>query len=154
MIKTPILAASAVTLLMSATALAGSQVLPAGAMNPAAMVHTLVEDGLDLRSLEVRHGTYLARIGTGSGEVVTVGIDPQSAMLTDAFSSVPARRDAGPAPTINAAQAIIAAAHEGYWDIGAVELKRGAWRVQAQNGNIFVDATSGNAQTQPRIAEL
>lgn len=159
MIKTPLLAASAVTLLMSATAMAGSSVLPAGSLPATHVVHALVVDGLDLRSLDVRHGAYAARIGTGSGEVVTVGIDPVTGEITDAFSSVPARRDESPAPGIDAAGAIMAVAGEGFWDIGRVELKGDAWRVEARNdsgqtGHFMVDAASGLAQTHREVAEF
>lgn len=112
------------------------------------LVHKLTADGLELRSLEPEDGVYEARVVATDGQLVKVGIDPQTAELTDAYSHAKARPASGPAPAVNAAQAIQAAATTGYWDVREVEYKRGHWQVEARNDQgrertVTVDGTTG-----------
>lgn len=118
------------------------------ALNPTYLVHKLTADGLELPSLEAERGIYEARVVATDGTIVKVGIDPQTAELTDAFSHAEARPADGATPKVNASQAIMAAASTGYWDVGDVEYKRGQWRVDARDDQghrrtVTVDATTG-----------
>lgn len=127
----------------AAPAFAQEQALP-----PTYVVHKLTADGLELRSLEAERGIYEARVVATDGTIVKVGVDPQTAELTDAFSHAKARPAEATAPRLNASQAIMAAAGTGYWDVREVELKRGQWKVDARNDQgrsrtVTVDATSG-----------
>lgn len=128
---------------VSAPALAQEQPLP-----PTYVVHKLTADGLELRSLEAERGVYEARVVATDGTIVKVGVDPQTAELTDAFSHAKARPAEGAAPKVNAAQAIMAAAETGYWDVRDVEFKHGQWRVDARDDagrsrTVTVNAATG-----------
>lgn len=133
------------------TVLAAATVAPAFAQEALPvtyLVHKLTADGLELRSLEPEHGAYEARVVATDGSIVKVGIDPQTAELTDAYSHADARRDRGPSPKVDAARAIMAAASTGYWDVREVELKRGQWKVDARDDlgrsrTLHVDAVTG-----------
>lgn len=136
---------SVLALGIAAPALAQEQ---AETLNPTYLVHKLTADGLELRSLEAERGIYEARVVATDGTIVKVGVDPQTAELTDAFSHADARPAQGEAPKVNAAQAIMAAAGTGYWDVREVELKRGQWKVEARddqgrNRTLTVDAATG-----------
>lgn len=115
---------------------------------PTYIVYKLTQDGVQLRSLEAERGGYEARVQATDGSIVKVGVDPQTAELTDAYSHARVRKPDGAAPRVDAAQAIQAVAATGYWDVREVELERGAWRVKAQDdsgrmGRFSVDAETG-----------
>lgn len=112
------------------------------------VVHKLAADGLEIRSLEPEDGIYEARVVATDGTIVKVGVDPQTAELTDAYSHAKARRDRGPAPKVDAAHAIMAAAATGYWDVREVEYEHGRWEVDARDDRghsrkLIVDAVTG-----------
>lgn len=112
------------------------------------LVHKLTADGVELRSLEAERGAYEARVVATDGQLVKVGVDPQTAELTDAYSHAKTRADTEQAPKLNAAQAIQAAAGTGYWDVREVEYKRGQWRVDARDDQgrrrtVAVDGATG-----------
>lgn len=127
----------------AAPALAQEQALP-----PTYVVHKLTADGLQLRSLEAERGGFEARVVATDGQIVKVGIDPQTAELTDAYSHAKARPAEVAPPKVNASQAIMAAAATGYWDVREVEYKRGQWRVEAADDQgrtrtVRVDGATG-----------
>lgn len=138
------LTASILALGFAATAgQAAGQTLP-----PTYIVHKLTGDGIALRSLEVEEGAYEARVETTDGAIVKVGVDPQTAELTDAYSHARARKAEGPAPKISAADAIQTAAATGYWDVREIELEKGVWEIEARDDHgrdktIEVDAATG-----------
>ena len=121
---------------------------PEPTLPPTYIVHKLTADGIALRSLEAEKGAYEARVEATDGTIVKVGIDPQTADLTDAYSHARARKAEGPAPKVSAADAIQTAATTGYWDIREVELEKGVWEIKARDDRgrsttMEVDATTG-----------
>lgn len=143
-----VLAASLVlagALLSSAEAADTPAVTP---LPPAYIIHKLSQDGIKLRSLEAERGAYEARVEATDGTLVKVGVDPQTAELTDAYSHAAARKADGPAPAIDAAEAIRAVAATGYWNTQKISFKRGVWQVAALDdtgkaGRFTVDGASG-----------
>lgn len=138
---------SALSLIAVAIAIAAPAVAQ-DALPATYLVHKLTADGLELRSLEAERGGYEARVVATDGTIVKVGVDPQTAELTDAYSSAKARPATEAAPAIDAAQAIQAAATTGYWDVRDVEYKRGQWRVvarddQGRSRTIMVNGATG-----------
>lgn len=137
--------------ILSVLAIASAAPAFAGEPLPATyLVHKLTADGLELRSLEAERGAYEARVVATDGSIIKVGVDPQTAELTDAYSHAKARPSNGPAPKVNASQAIMAVAGTGYWDVSEVEYKRGQWQVEARDDQgrsrtVIVDATTGAA---------
>lgn len=122
---------------------AAGQTLP-----PTYIVHKLTTDGIALRSLEAEKGAYEARVEATDGTIVKVGIDPQTAELTDAYSHARARKAEDPAPKVSAAEAIQTAATTGYWDIREIELEKGVWEIEARDDRgrsttMEVDAATG-----------
>jgi hypothetical protein len=146
MIKTIAIAAVSVIAIAQA-----AQAADAGAdatLPPTFIVYKLAQDGIPLRKLEAEGGIYEAHVEATDGSIVKVGIDPQTAELTDAFSHSRPRRADGAAPKIDAAQATQTVAATGYWDIREVEFKKGGWEVKARNDDgrrakFIVDAVSG-----------
>lgn len=123
-------------LTVSAIALLAAGAAYAEAALPATyIVHKLTSDGVQLRSLEAERGLYEARIEATDGSIIKVGIDPQTAELTDAFSHSRSRPAKEPAPKVNAAEAIQVAAATGYWDVSEVEYERGQWEIKARDDN-------------------
>ncbi|MCR6630718.1 MAG: PepSY domain-containing protein [Magnetospirillum sp.] len=115
------------------------------------IVYKLAQDGIAVRSLEAEDGAYEARVEATDGTIVKVGIDPQTAELTDAYSHARARRAHGPAPKVSAAEAIQAVAATGHWDVRAIEFERGAWEVKAGDDQgrmdkFRVDGTTGSVR--------
>lgn len=115
---------------------------------PTYVVHKLTAEGVQLRSLEPEHGIYEAEVVTTDGRIVKVGVDPRTGDLTDAYSHARARVAKEPAPAINAAQAIMAAANTGYWDVREVEYEHGRWEIEARNDlgwkrTVTVDGVTG-----------
>lgn len=149
MIKTIAIAAvSAITLASAAQAAdAGADtVLP-----PTFIVYKLAQDGIPLRKLEAEGGIYEARVEATDGSIVKVGIDPQTAELTDAYSHARPHQADGAAPKVDAAQAIQAVAATGYWDVREVEFEKGGWEVKARNDDgrrakFIVDAVTGEVK--------
>lgn len=136
---------AATTAAIAAPALAQEQ---QAALPPAYLVHKLTADGLELRSLEAERGLFEARVVATDGQIVKVGIDPRTAELTDAYSHAKARPAEAVPPKVNAAQAIMAAAATGYWDVREVEYKRGRWQVEAADDQgrtrtVHVDGATG-----------
>lgn len=122
---------------------AADQTLP-----PTYIVHKLTADGVALRSLEAEKGAYEARVEATDGTIVKVGVDPQTADLTDAYSHARARKAESPAPKVSAADAIQTAATSGYWDVREIELEDGVWEIEARNDQgrsrtVEVDAVTG-----------
>jgi hypothetical protein len=112
------------------------------------IVHKLEADGIPVRSVEAEDGIYEARVVATDGTIVKVGVDPQTAELTDAYSHARARAAKGTAPKVNAAEAIQAVAYTGFWDVRAVEFEDGAWMVKARDdlgarGRFAVDPMNG-----------
>lgn len=118
---------SVLAVLFSATAWA------ADALPPTYLVHKLTADGVQLRSLEAEHGLYEAKVEATDGTIVKVGVDPQTAELTDAFSHAKARPAQGESPKVSAAEAVQAAAATGYWDVAEIEYERGVWKIDARD---------------------
>lgn len=115
---------------------------------PTYIIHKLTQDGIALRALEAERGGYEARVEATDGSLVQVGIDPQTAELTDAYGHARARKADGPAPRVDAAAAIQAVAVTGHWDVGEVEYEHGAWRIDAgddagRTRRFTVDADTG-----------
>lgn len=119
---------------------------------PAAyVVHKLTADGIALRGLEAEDGLYQAKIDAGDGTIVTVGIDPTTAELTDAFNRSRPHRAKGDEPKVSAAEAITSVAATGHWDLREVEYEKGRWEVKAaddqgQVEKFVVDATTGSVR--------
>lgn len=112
------------------------------------LVHKLTGDGIQVRAIEAERGIYEARLVATDGSIVKVGIDPQTADLTDAFSGAKARVAKGPAPKLTASEAVMAAAGTGYWDVQQIELEKGRWLVDARDDQgrsriVAVDAETG-----------
>jgi uncharacterized membrane protein YkoI len=127
--------------------LAGDAV-PGQFLSPAQIIQKLTQDGIQLRELEWEDGIYEARVQATDGSIVKVGIDPQTAELTDAYSHSRARTSYGSAPKVNAAEAIQAVAATGRWNVREVELERDGWHVKATDDNgrkkrFVVDAVTG-----------
>jgi hypothetical protein len=143
--------ALAASLVLAGSPFAAAQAADAPAaasLPPAYIIHKLSQDGIKLRALETERGAYEARVEATDGTLVKVGVDPQTAELTDAYSRAAVRTAEGPAPVVNAAEAISAVAATGYWDVQDISFKRGAWRVSALDdngkaGRFTVDGTSG-----------
>jgi len=153
MIKTIAIAAVSALALASAAqaADAGRDTGSGNALPPTFIVYKLAQDGIPLRKLEVEGGIYEARVEATDGSIVKVGIDPQTAELTDAYSHARARKADGPVPKIDAAQAVQAVAATGYWDIREIEFEKGGWEVKAHNDNgrgakFIVDAVTGEVK--------
>lgn len=127
-----LLSSFALATILAAPALARDE-LPPNALPVTYVVHKLVGDGLDLRGLEKEHGTYQARIAAGDGTIITVGVDPLTADLTDAFSHARVRPAKGSAPTVNASEAVMASAATGYWDVSEISYRQGRWEVEARD---------------------
>jgi hypothetical protein len=146
MIKTISIAAVSVIALTWA-----AQAADAGAdtaLPPTFIVYKLAQDGIRLRKLEVDGGIYKAYVEATDGSIIKVGIDPQTAELTDAYSHARPRKSDGAAPKVEAAQAVQAVATTGYWDIREVEYEKGGWEVKAANDDgrrakFTVDAATG-----------
>lgn len=102
-----------------AAADAGSEALP-----PTYIIHKLTQDGIQLRKLESDGRIYEARVEATDGSIVKVGIDPQTAELTDAYSHAGARKAEGAAPRVSAAEAIQTVAVTGHWDVREVAFDR------------------------------
>lgn len=135
------------TALTFAALIAAAPAFAADALPATYLVHKLTGDGIALRSLESERGIYEARVTATDGTIVKVGVDPQTAELTDAYSHAKAH-PAEPATRLTASQAIMAAAATGYWDIRDVDFKRGVWHVTARNDDgasrtLAVDDASG-----------
>ena len=126
-----------------------SQSAATGDRLPAAyMVHKLTADGIALRGLEAEDGLYRAQVDAGDGTIVTVGIDPFTAELTDDFSRSRPHRAKGEGPKLSAADAIISVAGTGHWDLREIEYEKGRWEVEAADDqgrveDFIVDATTG-----------
>lgn len=153
MIKTTAIAAASVIALASAAqaADAGRDIGSGNALPPTFIVYKLAQDGIALRKLEAEGGIYEARVEATDGSIVKVGIDPQTAELTDAYSHARARKADGPAPKVDAAQAIQAVAATGYWDIREIEFENGGWKVKAgddsgRRANFIVDAATAEVK--------
>ncbi|MEW5727617.1 MAG: PepSY domain-containing protein [Pseudomonadota bacterium] len=149
MIKTIAIAA------VSAIALASvARAAEAGAdatLPPTFIVYKLAQDGIALRKLEAEGGIYEARVEATDGSIVKVGIDPQTAELTDAYSHARPRRADGAAPKVDAAQAVQAVAATGYWDVREIEFEKGGWEVKARDDDgrrakFIVDAVTGTVR--------
>lgn len=112
---------------------------PSAPLPPTYIIHKLTTDGVALRALEAERGGYEARIEATDGTIVKVGIDPQTAELTDAYSHARARKAEGAAPKVSAADAIQAVATTGHWDIRDIEFEDGAWEVAAGDDNGSMD---------------
>lgn len=128
--------------------LASGAAFAADALPPTYVVYKLTADGVQLRSLEAERGIYEARVLATDGSIVKVGIDPQTAELTDAFSHAKARTTREPAPRVSAAEAVQAAAATGFWDVAAIEYEKGAWDVttrddQGRVRRVSVDGATG-----------
>ncbi|GEM_PF-2360056 len=153
--KTPIrmidTVASLVVLVWAGAALAqnhGQSVEHQTRLPAAYVVHKLAADGIALRALETEDGMYRARVDAGDGTVVTVGIDPYTADLTDDFNTAHPHRSKGTGPNVSAADAIVAVADAGHWDVREVEYEKGRWEVKAaddqgQVEDFVVDAATG-----------
>jgi len=126
-----------------------SHAVASGDRLPAAyVVHKLTADGIALRGLEAEDGLYQAKIDAGDGTIVTVGIDPFTAELTDDFNRSRPHRAKGEAPKLSAAAAITAVADTGHWDVSEVEYEKGRWEVKAADDQgrveeFVVDASTG-----------
>lgn len=112
------------------------------------LVHKLTADGIALRGLESEDGIYQAKIDAGDGTIVTVGIDPITAELTDDFNRSRTHRTKGEAPKLSAAEAVTSVAGTGHWDLREVEYEKGRWEVKAADDQgvveeFVVDATTG-----------
>lgn len=140
------LALSALVLGLSSAAAMAEDATPS--LPPTYIVHKLTGDGIALRALEYENGIYEAKVLATDGSIVTVGVDPGTAELTDAFATKTPRRAKEPPPAIDAAQAIQAAAVTGYWDVREVKFEHGAWRIKAADDSgrlarLAVDGASG-----------
>lgn len=143
--------ASLAVLTWAGAALAQSQ--PQFAATPerlpaAYVVHKLTADGIALRGLETEGRLYQAKIDAGDGTIVTVGIDPTTAELTDDFNRSHPHRAKGVGPKLSAAEAITSVAATGHWDLREVEYEKGRWEVKAaddqgQVEDFVVDAATG-----------
>lgn len=143
MTKIPTLSALTLAALVAAAPAFAQEALPA-----TYLVHKLTADGVEVRSLEAERGVYEARVAATDGTIVKVGIDPQTAELTDAYSHAKPRPATVPAPRLNASQAIMVAAATGYWDVSEVGYKTGVWHVtarddQGRSRTVHVDDVSG-----------
>lgn len=153
MIKTiAIVAVSAIAIASAAQAAdAGRDTGSGNALPPTFIVYKLAQDGIPLRKLETKGGIYEARVEATDGSIVKVGIDPQTAELTDDYSHARPHRADATAPKIDAAQAVQAVAVTGYWDIREVEFEKGGWEVKARNDDgrrakFIVDAMTGEVK--------
>lgn len=115
---------------VQAADVASSENLP-----PTYIIHKLTQDGIQLRKLESEGRIYEARVEATDGSIVKVGVDPQTAELTDAYSHVRSRKADGAAPKVSASDAIQAVAATGHWDVREVEFARNAWQVKAADDN-------------------
>jgi uncharacterized membrane protein YkoI len=124
-------------------------VIPAGALPPAALVHQLVADGHDLRRLDYERGRYEARIRTAQGRLVKVAVDPRTGRpYAPQASWDKDGKDGGPAVAVTAVEAIVAAAGEGHYDVRELEFRDGRYRVTAADdagipARVEVDAADG-----------
>ncbi len=151
MIKTIAIAAVSALALASAAQAADANSGADAPLPPTFIVYKLAQDGIPLRKLKAEGGIYEARVEATDGSIVKVGIDPQTAELTDAYSHARPRQADGAAPKVDAAQAIQAVAATGYWDIREIEFEKGGWEVKARNDDgrrakFIVDAVSGQVR--------
>lgn len=148
---TKIIAIAAASAIAIASAAHAADTVADTALPPTFIVYKLAQDGIPLRKLEAEDGIYEARVVATDGSIVKVGIDPQTAELTDAYSHARPRQADGTAPKVDAAQAIQAVAATGYWDVREIEFETGGWEVKARNDDgrrakFVVDAVTGEVR--------